>query len=130
MRFVDPSKEPLGRFLQIRGDLVEPTNGSPAGDYMIDEIRLNAPVHIERRQKRSKLATLLALAEASSQVLRTRNDPQANNGAENAQNLDQIDSSLAELRSMLQRHAPLSDVPTTCLCASGVTAPAPTGPAA
>lgn len=116
MRFVDPTKEALGRFLQLKGDRVGATAANPAGEYMIEEIRLNSSLHIERRRKRANLEKKLALVEGIAQVLRDRNDPQAGNGAAIAKQLDELVEGLAQIRLELERHAPLSDAPLTCLC--------------
>jgi uncharacterized protein (TIGR02646 family) len=119
-RFVDPSKEALGHSLTLQGAQVQAVNASAAGTYMIDEIRLNSPVHVGRRQRRAKRATQLAKLEMTAQVLRARILQGRPDTATITVQLDTLDKEILDLGASFDRHAPVTPPPTSCLCPPSV----------
>ncbi len=119
VRFIDPCVEPLGKYLSIRGDKVVALTSNPAGQYMIDEVNLNSAQHVQRRQRRQKLARNFALLEATAETLRRRIKPGMSDEAETLAELDTLTRALNDLR--LTQGVPPSppwDAPTDCRCAS------------
>lgn len=129
-RFVDPSKEALGHFLSLQGAQVHAVNSSTAGTYMIEEIRLNSPVHVGRRQRRAKRATQLAKLEMTAQVLRSRIILGRPDTPTITTQLDALEKEITDLGASFDRHVPVTRPPTSCLCppAAQPAAPQPTAP--
>lgn len=115
-RFVDPSKEALSRFITLQGSQVQTVNASKAGTYIIDEIRLNSPIHVGRRHRRAKRATQLAKLETTAQVLRARIIPGQTDTSTITVQLDALDKAIADLVASFDRHTPVTPPPTSCLC--------------
>jgi hypothetical protein len=71
--FVDPTSEGLGKYVDLQGDRVVSVNTNPAGDYMIEAICLNSPVHKLRRHERKDAAVQVAYLTVL--LDRLRNEP-------------------------------------------------------
>jgi hypothetical protein len=111
--FIDPGQTALGLHLALSGSrVVSLTN---AGEYMIDEIGLNSAIHIYRRERRAQLLTIFATLDVSAQSLRTKLAAAVNHAALLGE-LDRIEASIAEIRTMLEPTAPPWDAAISCAC--------------
>lgn len=107
--FLDPYVHSLADHLRISGYEVVAVDGSPAGQYIIDEINLNSPLHIMRRKTREaavvKLASMRALVDHLASSVAPADQPK----------LLAIRKELGELELGL-RDIPPWDAPDSCAC--------------
>lgn len=117
-RFVDPSTEPLGSYLEIVGVKVVAVGGNAPGEYMIEEINLNSGLHVERRRQRAEQAKRFALLEGTFEALVARVGPGAS--VQERQDIDRdaakIQRQLTEWRDSFDRGRMPWDAPITCKC--------------
>lgn len=118
-RFVDPTREALGNYLELRGERVIAVGpNQAAGEYMIDAIRLNSPVHVLRRQRRAELLIKAATLEASVELMaaeaETLRDPVEK--AAVAQRAKQLHEHVLAFRKRISRDARPWDAPSECAC--------------
>lgn len=117
-RFVDPTKEGLGEYVEVRGDRAIALGGNRAGEYVIDTINLNSKVHIQRRQKRldriRKLETLHALVSIQKKKLKEGGFSESVRSTLQA-SVEQAESQIDSIKRSIDGRAPW-DVPSGCLC--------------
>jgi hypothetical protein len=102
-RFVDPSRENMSDHLELLG--VELIPKSSAGAYTRDEVGLNSPVHLYRRQNRIIARKRFAQIEALI----------SNAKAAGAPVQPELEQEILELRKVLLPQV-VWDAPDACLC--------------
>ncbi len=61
-RYLNPCTDAMADHLRVVADVVVAL--TPAGEYTLEQIELNSPTHLERRQARTRFLRILAAVEA------------------------------------------------------------------
>ena len=115
LRFVDPSTEGLGKHIELCGP-DEVSALTPAGDYTIQQLKLNSVVHRHRRSRRNKarerIEVLQAWIEDFEAILQARTNLGFDVSEESAE-LEKLRIDLQDARREQENSRPF-DAPATC----------------